>query len=400
MSDCQMHCLTFTGCLSNSYLSKSFGTICEKNNRYKRNFKVGKQLSCRIKASLGEEFDKVALPTPFGIVFRDLNQLPENILDIASAADKSETRRDFFTEEKFEELTGIIRTKGGGTVVVPNVSNTPLNPSDFKRRVESFKSFANNTPLPKNSPDDFADMVNSLGFQVLKDEPRVSSPSTREKLRILQELTFYPPSIRNSFFLECTRSDGPCERDELLRSQAIYSLAIFIKQESCNNCVDAILYALNSDPDPSVRASAASALGFIGDKANVQALIHSTLEDSDWLVKMTCINSLGALRDDRAAPALLSLLKKFPPNLPSQDSFIIQSLIGALAELQVPDAVPYLIPFKDSPDEMIRFQLSESLRFFGNEEGAMEALQSLIQDESSRVSRQAFISLSIIQDIS
>ncbi|EME27129.1 uncharacterized protein Gasu_52320 [Galdieria sulphuraria] len=356
-------------------------------------------MTYQVKACQGTEFEKVALPTPFGIVFRHSSQLPENIASLNLVSGGSATSTGYFTEERFEELVSLIRTRGSGTVVVPNSAKTPLNPSDFKRRAEASKSIFPGTP--SLSREKYSDMMASLGYQVFRDDSQISSPSTREKLSILQQLIFFPESLKIPFFLECIRLDGPCERDELLRSQSVYSLAIFIKQGVCNmECAEAILYALNSDPDSTVRASAASALGFIGQKSNVQALIHSTLEDGDWLVKMTCINSLGELKDSRAIPVLLALLKKFSPSVPNRDSFIIQSLIGSLAELNAVEAVPYLIQFKESPEEMLRFQLAESLRFFKNSQQAIEALQSLTEDKSSRVSHQALISLNFIQEMS
>ncbi|GJQ09582.1 hypothetical protein GpartN1_g1373.t1 [Galdieria partita] len=382
--------------LSPCYLNRYFRqhTVCYG----RRNHTCQKQLIYQVKACGEKELDKIALPTPFGIVFRQFNQLPENIAILNKVEGESGVDSGHFTEDRFEELVSQIRTRGSGTVVVPNSANTPLNPSDFKRRAEASKSIFSRRP--SGSQENHSDNVASSGYQIFRNDSQ-SSPSTREKLSILQELTFYPTLLKVPFFLECTRLDGPCEKDELLRSQAVYSLAIFIKQGICNKeCVNAILYSLNSDPDSSVRASAASALGFIREKNNVQALIHSTLEDGDWLVKMSCINSLGALKDSRAIPVLLALLKKFPANVPSRDSFIIQSLIGALAELESVDAVPYLVQFRESPDEMLRFQLAESLRFFRNNRTAMEALQSLAEDESSRVSHQAVISLNFIQDIS
>eukprot|EP00871_Galdieria_phlegrea_P005006 jgi/Galph1/5506/GphlegSOOS_G4173.1 len=341
-----------------------------------------------------DEQGRVAVPTPFGIVFRRPMQLPEQVAVLSSMKENEDKYLNYFTEEKFEQLVSRIRSKGRGTAVSLQKKNLPLSPSDLKRRAEKEASSSSKRKIGQQIEQgiDYSD------YKVMKGETAESAPSVRDKLAALQELRFFPAALAVPFLLECVRADGPCETDELVRSQALYSLALFATQLSYEkSCLDTILYVLNNDPEPSIRASAASALGFMRKNEAVPSLMYCLQEDNDWIVRMTCINSLGALKDARAVPLLMSVLKAFPVDRETVDSFILQSIIGALGELGAMEALPLLVLFKGHPEEMVRFQLAETLRFFSISQQAIQVLETLTQDAAIRVAEQAKATLVYLQ---
>lgn len=101
--------------------------------------------------------------------------------------------------------------------------------------------------------------------------------------------------------------------------------------------VDALAQALQDDV-AEVREAAANALGELAAAESVGLLIeHATNDDEDKLVREAAVAALGAIGDDRAVPALLTLLSGGPPQIrrrcvPSLSVFDGEHIESALRE--------------------------------------------------------------------
>ena len=92
----------------------------------------------------------------------------------------------------------------------------------------------------------------------------------------------------------------PAEND--LRADAAFALG----QLGSKEALEALIEALR-DEDTVIRTEAAGALGGLRDSRAVEPLIRA-IYDSQWEVRSNAALSLGALGDDRALPHLLTAL--------------------------------------------------------------------------------------------
>ena len=109
-----------------------------------------------------------------------------------------------------------------------------------------------------------------------------------------------------------------------------------------------------ADPEefPSVRHTAAQALGKIGDYAATPALVAAA-EQADFWVRFAAVEALGRLADPRALQPLLRLLK--------QDTWMRAATVEALGNLGRIEAVPDLAATLDDPNDAVRAASLEAL---------------------------------------
>jgi HEAT repeat protein len=108
-----------------------------------------------------------------------------------------------------------------------------------------------------------------------------------------------------------------------------------------------------ADPDPDVRRSAVSGLGYSNRPDAVAPLLRQA-DDGSSGVRMSVAYSLGRLADRAAIPALLAYLG-------DTDAYVRDAAVHALGEVGGPDAVAALLRIGIDPDPAIRAKAASPL---------------------------------------
>jgi len=166
--------------------------------------------------------------------------------------------------------------------------------------------------------------------------------------------------------------------DEYWRLRTAYSQALAEVGEAA---IEPLLRALGSE-NPKARAYAAKALGRIGTGCAFSPIIDLLATETDGVIRMSLIEALGGLRDERAVTVLLPYLKA--PDQVNRGWIIrvtanalgsigSESVIGPLAEVLVSD-----------PDWFARIGAAEGLRKIRHPSAAA-SLRKALKDDDARV---------------
>ncbi len=128
------------------------------------------------------------------------------------------------------------------------------------------------------------------------------------------------------------------------------------------------LINLLTDDHYRVRASAASALGELGDARAVEPLI-AALHDSSAFVRTEIVSALGELGDARAVEPLITALK-------DKDHYVYENAAYALGKLREAHAVEPLIGILLDPDSRLRHNLCDTAATALENIGTPEALKA------------------------
>ncbi len=172
------------------------------------------------------------------------------------------------------------------------------------------------------------------------------------------------------------------DQDWRVRLRATEALCVL---KSCT-AVEPLIGLVQHDPDTAVRQEAARALGQIGDKSAVDALLEVVEEPR---LQVRVIEALGRIGDRRVLPLLFRLISELKTsdyedrtpacedNRYEQDLASVEEAIRALARIQDEEAVPLLVTALQST--LIRNEASEALVRFGQK--AIAPLASRLQHE-------------------
>lgn len=155
------------------------------------------------------------------------------------------------------------------------------------------------------------------------------------------------------------------ERD-VVRQRAVDSLGQIGDAEIAQRLEQVLKY----DRSELVRASAAKALGGIGDPGAIDALLDALRDE--FPVRCRAVVSLGAIRDDAALPAIAALLRDAAPE-------IRYHAVGALIEINPPNALSLLEPLIDDSSGMVRRGVGKALEKLGDPRAA-----ELLNDSTKR----------------
>lgn len=166
--------------------------------------------------------------------------------------------------------------------------------------------------------------------------------------------------------------------DSLDRTQQLKTLIALVK-ENVYSAVPQIIPLLKS-PDPSLRANAAYALGYLGinEKETVGNALINLLSDSEELVRSEAIEALGLLHDTRAIYSLKNLLRNDVSPLVRASA---AEVIGELGDI---DAIETLeLSLLDiNEDEAVRCYGANAIGILGNCQ-LLPTLESYIKSEIS-----------------
>ncbi len=132
---------------------------------------------------------------------------------------------------------------------------------------------------------------------------------------------------------------------------------------------DCLLRVVNGSDAPLVRRRALEALGF-SSRAELPPLIETAYNsgDIDWL--MTALFAMGRSANKRWDPQVLAMLGHIRPAIRAEAA-------SAAGELEIPDAVPYLLDLLDDDDQDVRMAAIWSLSQIGGE-GVRGALEDML----------------------
>ena len=218
---------------------------------------------------------------------------------------------------------------------------------------------------------------------------RLGNPTSVETLGLLLQDTV--PAVRDEA-IEALVSIGEsavaplvealAHQDWRIRLRATEALCVMKSQTA----VKPLTGLLQRDPDIAVRQEAARALGNIGDRTTVDALLEAIEEPR---LRVRAIEALGKIGDRRVLPLLFRLISElktseYEDRTPAcedhryeQDLASVEEAIRALARIRDKEAVPLLITALQST--LIRNEASEALVRFGRE--AIAPLVSRLQRE-------------------
>jgi len=111
-----------------------------------------------------------------------------------------------------------------------------------------------------------------------------------------------------------------------------------------------------------LRRNAARALGKLGDRSAVPALIRA-LECDDFYVREAAAQSLEMLGDGSCIPKLIELLN-MPIDSTKSDAEVEQpfdAIIEALGTLGAVEAVPYILPFVEHPIPRVKYAAARAM---------------------------------------
>jgi HEAT repeat protein len=170
--------------------------------------------------------------------------------------------------------------------------------------------------------------------------------------------------------------------DEYWRLRTAYSQAL---AEVGETAIEPLLRALGSESSKT-RAYAAKALGRIGTGRACSPIIALLATETDDVIRMSLIEALGGLRDERAVAVLLPYLKA-----PEQVNrgWIIRVAANALGSIGSESVIgPMAEVLASDPDWFARLGAAEGLRKIRHP-SATTTLRLGLKDEAARVRAEA-----------
>ncbi len=133
-----------------------------------------------------------------------------------------------------------------------------------------------------------------------------------------------------------------------------------------------------ADPNADVRRWAAQALGVIGEKRALQALVHLLTKDPSWQSRLAVVRALKTMDDRRAGGALAEALVK------DADWRVRKEAADAISALDEKRAAKHLIQALSDPQAEVRAVAAAALGRM-EERRALDKLIELLQDDNASV---------------
>jgi phycocyanobilin lyase subunit alpha len=155
--------------------------------------------------------------------------------------------------------------------------------------------------------------------------------------------------------------------------------------------IDALVIALKDECDRTnlggypLRRKAAEALGRIGDRRAVPALIQA-LECEDLFLRETAAWALSRIGDPSASTALLALLA-------SDQTQPYEVLIETLGDLRTTEAVPFIRPFLNDASERLRCAAARALFQLTGDLTCIDLLLTTLHSSDINMRRAALFDL-------
>jgi HEAT repeat protein len=138
---------------------------------------------------------------------------------------------------------------------------------------------------------------------------------------------------------------------------------------------------IHCDTEADVQAAAADVIGGLKITEAFEDLQELYHRNSDWLIQVSIVATLGEFGDPRGFELLKDALN-------SENELIKTTAISALGELGNKEAIPLLLPLARHEDWQIRYRLAQALGRLDGEK-VRETLEKLAQDPMEQVAQEA-----------
>jgi HEAT repeat protein len=177
------------------------------------------------------------------------------------------------------------------------------------------------------------------------------------------------------------------ESDWIVRSQAVSQiglLGIWLDSDVLEDGVTAVIHILQSDPEISVRSSAAISLGGMGHIRAVPVLIEALSKD-DPVVRSSAAYALGRLQDRSAISELIRSLQ--------DEDYVCEAAIRSLRILNAVESLPALRKLLQRKAINVRREVIFTLGFLGDSKD-LPNLYKALKDKEFSIRLYAAYSLS------
>ncbi|MEG4070545.1 HEAT repeat domain-containing protein, partial [Microcoleus sp. Pol11C2] len=177
------------------------------------------------------------------------------------------------------------------------------------------------------------------------------------------------------------------ESDWIVRSEAVSQirlLGIWLDSDVLEDGVTALIHMLQSDPENSVRSSAAISLGGMGHIRAVPVLIEALSKDN-LVVRSSAAYALGRLQDRSAISELIRSLQ--------DEDYVCEAAIRSLRILDAVESLPALRKLLQRKAIKVRGEVIFSLGFLRNSKD-LPNLQKALKDKEFSIRLYAAYSLS------
>ena len=137
------------------------------------------------------------------------------------------------------------------------------------------------------------------------------------------------------------------------------------------------LFRSSRHEDPRVRRYLALALGRLGDRQGIGALLEA-LDDPDAETRLYAAWSLGALKDPAALPGLVGMLR-------SDDPGMVKMAVYALGAIGDRGAAPALVPLLENPATEVRWNAALALAQLDDRAGLSVLLEMTDEPALARI---------------
>lgn len=190
---------------------------------------------------------------------------------------------------------------------------------DSLKPVGSYAAYTLGELKDKRAIEPLANALRSEGKEIRKSAGSALRTLGEEE-RVKQEIQKLTP-----FFLDELESESPDIID-----RGLYSIGLFRIHEAVTR-----INELVENGNPKIRASAAHALYYIGNKTSVPAL-QKALRDPELQVRSEAVGALGRMREKSALPGILNLLQDPAPR-------VRISALYAVRDFDEPEIYPPLV---------------------------------------------------------
>ena len=203
----------------------------------------------------------------------------------------------------------------------------------------------------------------------------LSSDSFSDRVRGLNQLKQIEPKLAFEMVKPLIKDPNP-----RIRYSAVSQLDP-IGNENPPEALALLRDRLFNDSEIDVQSVAADVIGGLKLTEAYEDLQKVYETTPEWLLQMSIIATLGEMGDARG----FNLLKIA---LNSENSLIRTAAISSLGDLQIPDALPLLLPLATDEDWQVRFRLAIALGNFEKYK-VEKVLTELTQDSFEQVAKTA-----------
>jgi len=203
----------------------------------------------------------------------------------------------------------------------------------------------------------------------------LSSDSFSDRVRGLNQLRQIEPKLAFEMVKTLINDSNP-----RIRYAAVGQLDP-LGQENPSEALVLLRDRLFNDPEVDVKSVAADVIGGLKLTEAYEDLQKVYETTPEWLLQMSIIATLGEMGDVRGFDLLKIALN-------SENSLIRTAAISSLGDLQIPDALPLLLPLATDKDWQVRFRLAIALGNFEKDK-VEKVLTELAQDPFEQVAKTA-----------